>query len=116
MLSEFLGCIDRCIKDPVTACSVLLVCMIFDFITGIYSAYMAGESIKSGIMRRGLVDKFKWIIGLTFGYAIQLLIDYNGIALAVVGFGITTEVLSIFENFKKMGIWKGVEEFEQESE
>ncbi len=110
MIENLIAIMGDFLNDPIKACSMLLLCMVFDFITGIYGAYKHGEPITSRKMREGLVDKFKWILGASFGYCVQFIIGYNGIVLAVIGFGLTTELLSIGENFKKIGIIGGKHE------
>lgn len=103
-MEELLEIVNEMSNNATKGITLLLAFMFFDFLTGLYSAVKEGETITSRKMRSGIFDKFKWLIACGFGLVVQLITDYGAITSMAVAMGCTVELLSICENFKKVGI------------
>lgn len=82
----------------------LLILVIIDFITGIYSAYKAGEHIESRKAIKSAVKISMYGMMIAASHLTAFAIPFNAyIEEAVMAFLALTELISVIENVGKMG-------------
>lgn len=87
-----------------TVLSALFMLIIFDFFTGIWSAYKAKEDIKSSKVFRTAWKFALYFMAVSAGYFTEIIIGTDlFIAKTIMIFLASTELVSILENIQKAG-------------
>ena len=74
-----------------------------DIITG-YLQAVINNNVQSSIMREGLMHKCGMILCLMLGFVVQFAFGLTIVSKVIAIYIIIMEVVSIYENLKKMGI------------
>lgn len=92
-------------KVNAEALTALLVLIVIDFITGIYSQYQIGAKIESRKALRSAIKTAVYFSLISAGYMTEkTLIDYlHIIDETIIAFLAVTELISILENIAKLG-------------
>lgn len=82
----------------------VLILIIFDFITGVYSSYVSGEEIKSAKVFRSAVKTTMYFLIISSSFLAEKSMQiFPYIDETVIGFLAATELVSIMENVGKCG-------------
>ncbi len=82
---------------------VLVFFMILDYVTGVLAA-ISSKELDSSVGHRGIIKKVFILCLVAVAYQLDALAGTNIIRIAVIGFYIGTEGLSILENAIKAGL------------
>ncbi len=84
--------------------SAIFMLILFDFITGVYGAYVSGEDLKSGKIFRTAWKFVLYFMVVSAGYFTEIVIGTDlYISKTIMIFLALTELKSIFENVEKSG-------------
>jgi toxin secretion/phage lysis holin len=85
----------------------LMIFQIFDFATALLKCFMLGEQFNYRIFFKGLVKKITMLLAVSFGFMLDkfnvLNVQNISFEIAIASGFLTIEILSILNNFKKMG-------------
>lgn len=82
--------------------SILLVCMVLDYVSGWAKAIKTG-TLNSTVARYGILSKFLMFIPIILSNLVDLMMKLNGTCLTMcVIFYIASEALSILENLAEL--------------
>lgn len=82
---------------------LIFVFIVIDILTGVIIANIL-KKYKSSIMREGVMKKSLWLFVWALGFSIYKATTFNGFMLLFNVCIIYTELMSISENLKKVGI------------
>ncbi|MFC5529883.1 phage holin family protein [Cohnella yongneupensis] len=88
-------------SEPLT---FLLVVMAIDYITGITAAVRDGSGLDSRVGFWGLLKKGFMLLVIILSHRIDLLLGYDIAMGGAIAFYIVNELLSVIENFGRMGL------------
>lgn len=96
-------------------------CMILDFLSGVIQA-KKNKTLKSSILRTGLYHKIAFSLMMCLGYIMEIFIEYYTTNINIPTYNmiciyiITTEIVSINENLKKINEKANLEKVEDKNE
>lgn len=91
------------INEPKTLFMLCGILIFSDVITGYIKAFKF-KKVNSSISRDGFIKKISWIFALVLGFAIDYFIKVNIFLIGSALVCVTTEGISVYENFGELGI------------
>lgn len=82
---------------------LVLIFIAIDFLCGMYASYRSKEQIESNRLRKTLEKFVFYSVSIIVAYMFQIgFLNWSNLAQIVAGFIASTELLSIYENVKKI--------------
>ena len=91
------------INEPKTLFMLCGILIFSDVITGYIKAFKF-KKVNSSISRDGFIKKISWIVALVLGFAIDYFVKVNIFLIGSALVCVTTEGISVYENFGELGI------------
>jgi phage-related holin len=83
--------------------NLVIIFILIDFLSGMYASYRSKEQIVSNRLRKTLEKFVFYSVSIIVAYMFQIgFLNWCNLAQIVAGFIASTELLSIYENVKKI--------------
>ena len=101
----FVGTIFTYMLGEMTAIlHFMLICMAVDFVSGCVASIVEGSGLSSQVGFKGISKKCLMILSLWLAHYADIAIEVDWIMLGTIWFWISNELISITENYARLGL------------